>query len=158
MIRKARLQDVKKIRKLVNFYAKKNEMLPVSLSELYDNLRSFYVFEKRGKILGCGALHVTWDTLGEIRSVAVQKGVQKKGIGKQIVKACLKEAKELGLDKVFVLTYQPAYFRKLGFQDVDKDQLPHKVWRDCMKCVYFPDCTEDALIIGTAPYIKKIKA
>jgi amino-acid N-acetyltransferase len=146
MIRKARLQDVKKIQKLVNFYARKNEMLPVSLSDLYDNIRSFFVYDRRGKILGCGALYVTWDKLGEIRSLAVQKSKQKKGIGKQIVKACLKEARGLGLEQVFVLTYQPTYFKQFRFKDVDKYELPHKVWRDCIKCVYFPDCEEDALI------------
>jgi amino-acid N-acetyltransferase len=146
MVRKAKLQDVKRIQKLVNFYARKNEMLPLSLSDLYDNIRSFFVYDRRGKILGCGALHVAWDKLGEIRSLAVQRSKQKKGIGKQIVKACLKEARGLGLEQVFVLTYQPPYFKKFGFKDVDKYQLPHKVWRDCIKCVYFPDCEEDALI------------
>ena len=146
MLRKAKLADVKKIQRLVNFYAKKNEMLPLSLSELYDNIRSFYVYEKDGRILGCGALHVTWDKLGEIRSVAIQRSKQKAGIGKKIVRMCLKEARQLGLEKVFVLTYKPGYFKKFGFKDIDKNQLPHKVWRDCIKCVYFPDCEEDALI------------
>ena len=146
MLRKARLSDVKKIQRLVNFYAKKNEMLPLSLSELYDAIRNFYVYERNGKIWGCGALHVTWDRLGEIRSLAVQRSKQKADIGKKIVKMCLKEAKELGLEKVFVLTYKAAYFKRFGFKDIDKGQLPHKVWRDCVKCVYFPDCEEDALI------------
>ena len=71
---------------------------------------------------------------------------QKKGIGGKILKICLEEAKGLGLEKVFVLTYFPDYFRRFGFKDISKDQLPHKVWRDCMKCVYFPDCEEDALL------------
>ncbi len=146
MLRKAKLADVKKIQRLINFYAKKNEMLPLSLSELYDNIRNFYVYEKDGRILGCGALRVTWDKLGEIRSVAIQRSKQKAGIGKKIVRMCLKEARQLGLEKVFVLTYKPDYFKKFGFKDVDKYQLPHKVWRDCIKCVYFPDCEEDALI------------
>lgn len=131
---------------MVNFYARNDEMLPLSLSDLYDNIRAFYVFEKKGKINGCGALHISWDKLGEIRSLAVQKSRQKKGIGKKIVKMCLREAKELGLEKVFVLTYKPEYFKRLGFKEIDKYQLPHKVWRDCVKCVHFPDCKEDALI------------
>ena len=146
MLQKAKLQDVKKIQQLVNFYAKKNEMLPLSLSELYDNIRAFYVYEKKGRILGCGALHVTWEKLGEIRSLAVQRSKQKKGIGKKLVRMCLKEARALGLEKVFVLTYHPEYFRKFGFKDIDKYQLPHNVWRDCNKCVYFPDCEDVALI------------
>ncbi len=146
MLRKAKLQDVKKIQKLVNFYARKNEMLPISLSELYDNIRSFYVFERKGRILGCGSLRITWDSLGEIRSVAVQKNKQKKGIGRKIIRACLEEAKALGLEEVFVLTYQPQYFKKYGFKNISKDHLPHKVWQDCVKCVFFPDCGEDAMI------------
>lgn len=146
MLRKAKLKDVKAIQQLVNFYAKKDEMLPLSLSELYDNIRNFYVYEKNGRMLGCGALHVSWDKLGEIRSLAVRKSKQKKGIGKKIMKICLTEAKELGLEKVFVLTYKPGYFRKFGFKDIDKYQLPHKVWRECIKCIHFPNCKEDALI------------
>ncbi len=146
MIRKARLGDIKKIQKLVNFYAKKDEMLPLALNDLYDRIRDFYVYEQSGKIAGCGALHISWEDLGEIRSLAVEKSRQKKGIGKKIVKECLKEAKRLGLEKVFVLTYKPEYFRQFGFNDIDKYQLPHKIWTDCVKCVHFPDCTEDALI------------
>jgi amino-acid N-acetyltransferase len=146
MIRKAKLQDIRKIQRLVNFYAQKNEMLPLSLSELYDNIRDFYVYDEKGKILGCGALHISWDSLGEIRSLVVQKSKQKMGIGKKIVNMCLNEARELGLRRVFVLTYKPEYFRQFGFKDIDKYQLPHKVWRECIKCVHFPDCDEDALI------------
>lgn len=146
MIRKARLTDVRKIQHLVNFYAKKDEMLPLSLNDLYDKIRDFYVYERNGKILGCGALHISWEKLGEIRSLAVQKSRQKKGVGRRIMKECIKEARGLGLEKVFVLTYKPEYFRHFGFEDIDKYQLPHKVWTDCVKCVHFPDCTEDALI------------
>lgn len=146
MIRKAKLTDVKSIQRLVNFYAKKDQMLPLSLNDLYDKIRDFYVYERRGNVLGCGALHISWDKLGEIRSLAVQKDQQKKDIGTKLVRQCLAEAKALGLEKVFVLTYKPEYFRKFGFKDIDKYQLPHKIWTDCVKCVHFPDCTEDALI------------
>jgi amino-acid N-acetyltransferase len=140
------LTDVRKIQRLVNFYARKDEMLPLALNDLYDRIRDFYVYERNGQIIGCGALHISWEKLGEIRSLAVQKTRQRKGIGKKIVNACLKEAKELGLEKVFVLTYKPEYFRQFGFKDTDKYQLPHKIWTDCVKCVHFPDCAEDALI------------
>ena len=146
MIRKARLTDVKKIQRLVNSYAKKDEMLPLSLNDLYDKIRDFYVYERNSKILGCGALHISWDKLGEIRSLAVQKNQQRKDIGTKLVKQCLAEARELELEKVFVLTYKPEYFKKFGFKGIDKYQLPHKIWTDCVKCVHFPDCTEDALI------------
>jgi len=146
MLRKARLSDVKAIQKRVNFYARKNRMLPLSLAELYENIRDFFVYEERGRIVGCGALKITWERLGEIRSLAVQKNKRKKGIGKKIVRMCLKEAAGLGLKDVFVLSYSPEYFRRLGFKDIDKYQLPHKVWSDCVKCIHFPDCKEDALI------------
>ncbi len=148
LIRKAKLTDVKDIQRLVNFYAKKNEMLPLSLSELYDNIRAFFVCESKGKILGCGALHVSWEFLGEIRSLAVQRSAQRRGIGAAIVRECLKEATCLELEKVFVLTYRPSFFESLGFHRIDKFTLPHKVWRECIKCVHFPDCTEDALIMS----------
>lgn len=146
MIRKARLADVRNVQRLVNFYAKKDEMLPLSLNDLYGKIRDFYVYEHKGKVIGCGALHISWEKLGEIRSLAVQKGRQKKGVGKRIVKECIREARDLGIEKVFVLTYKPEYFKKFGFKGIDKYQLPHKVWTDCVKCVHFPDCTEDALI------------
>lgn len=146
MIRRATIKDVKNIQKLINIYAKKDEMLPRSLNELYENVRDFYIFEHKGRIAGCCALHICWEDLGEIKSLAVAKANQDSGIGKKLLAACLEDAKKLKLKKIFALTYKPMYFKKFGFKEIDKANLPHKIWTDCIKCVKFPDCDEFALI------------
>lgn len=147
MIRKATIKDVRKIYDLVNYYAKKEEMLPRSLSEIYENLRDFYVFEDKKKVYGCGALHIVWDNLAEIKSLAVGSARQRKGIGSKILEACLVEAKKLKVSRIFVLTFKPGFFMRHGFKIVDKSELPQKVWGECIKCQYFPDCDEIALAI-----------
>jgi len=147
MIRKARLSDVKEIQRLINFYADRGEMLPCSLSELYERVRDFFVFEDRGEIAGTCALHVTWEDLGEIRSLAVKEPYIRRGIGSDLAGACLEEAAALGIKRIFALTYKPAFFRRLGFQAIDKSKLPQKIWTDCVKCVKFPECDETAVIL-----------
>jgi amino-acid N-acetyltransferase len=146
MIRKAKLSDVKEIQKLVKLYAERGEMLPRSLNELYDHLRDFFLFIRNRRIVGICALHICWDDMAEIRSLAVVGEMRKKGIGAQLVKACLEESKSLGAKKVFALTYQLSFFEKLGFKKVDKTVLPHKIWTDCLNCVKFPDCDEIAVL------------
>ncbi|MGQ9508570.1 MAG: N-acetyltransferase [Thermodesulfobacteriota bacterium] len=146
MIRKAKLKDIKEIQKLIKLYSSRGEILPRSLSELYDQLRDFFVYLQNRKVVGICALHICWENLGEIRSLAVQEEVRRKGIGAKLVKACLLEAKELGVKRVFALTYQPEFFKRLGFKEADKTTLPHKIWADCLKCVKFPDCDEIAMI------------
>lgn len=145
-VRKARTSDLKYIHKLINDFAKREEMLPRSLSELYESIRDFFVCEDDGKIVGVCALHIIWEDLAEIRSLAVDRGYQKIGIGKTLVRRCLKEAKELGLKKVFALTYIPEFFRKMGFIDIEKSSLPQKIWGDCLRCHKFPECDEHAVI------------
>ena len=147
MIRKATFMDVKTIQSLVNKYADSGQMLPRTLNELYEHLRDFHVYEDNGSLVGVCALHVSWDRLAEIRSLAVQEDHVKRGIGAELVQKCIVEAAELRVEQVFVLTYQAGFFRKLGFADVDKKELPHKIWTDCLNCVKFPDCDESALII-----------
>ena len=142
MIRKAKIADIKQIYNLIMEFALKEEMLPRSLSELYDNLRDFFVFEESGKIFGCCALHVMWEELGEIRSLAVKTEEQGKRIGAKLVEACIGEMSQIGLNKVFALTYKPKFFERKGFFRIDKAELPHKVWADCVKCPKFPDCGE----------------
>ena len=146
MIRKATFMDVKAIQSLVNTYADSGQMLPRTLNELYEHLRDFHVYEENGSLVGVCALHVSWDGLAEVRSLAVRQDRIKRGIGAQLVQQCLSEAAELRVERVFVLTYQSGFFRKLGFTDVDKKELPHKIWTDCLNCVKFPDCDESALI------------
>ncbi|MBC8017444.1 MAG: N-acetyltransferase [Verrucomicrobia bacterium] len=147
MIRKAQISDVKEIQKLLIIFASRGDMLSRSLSEIYESLRDFYVFEEGGTILGAAALHIVWDDLAEVRSVAVTEDAGRKGIGSQLVQACISEAREIGLKRIFCLTYKPDFFGKHGFHLVDKSELPHKVWGDCIKCVKFPDCDENAMIL-----------
>jgi amino-acid N-acetyltransferase len=147
MIRKAKISDVKDIQKLLTSYASRGEMLSRSLSELYDSLRDFYIFEEEGRVIGTSALHIVWEDLAEVRSVAVAEDAGRRGIGSQVVGACLEEARLLGLKRLFCLTYKPEFFAKFGFVVVDKSELPHKVWGDCIKCVKFPDCDEIAMIL-----------
>ncbi len=147
MLRKAQIQDVKEIQKLLTTYANRGDMLSRSLSELYESIRDFYIVEEEGRLIGTSALHIVWEDLAEVRSVAVAEDAGRKGVGSQVVGACIDEARELGLKRIFCLTYKPDFFARFGFTVVDKNQLPHKVWGDCMKCVKFPDCDEIAMIM-----------
>ena len=146
-IRKASIMDVKGIHTLINRYARKDKMLPRSMNEIYENIRDHVVCVDEGEIVGVCALHVLWDDLGEIRSLAVRRGFQGRGIGRKLVKRSVRDARGLGLRRIFVLTYSPEFFRSVGFRDVDKSELPHKVWGDCLRCHKFPDCDETALIM-----------
>lgn len=147
VIRKAHIQDVATIHRLVNFWAEKGEMLARSLNEIYENLRDYFVFCQDDKVLGCAALHIMWSDLGEVKSVAVQPECQHRGIGTQLLKRCLAEATELGLPRVFALSFKPHFFVQNGFEIIDKNSLPHKVWSECIKCPKFPDCNETAVQI-----------
>ncbi len=146
VLRKAKPKDAVKIHELVNEYAKEGLLLPLSLNKLYDNIRDFWVYEEGGEIVGCAALHIVWEDLAEIRSLAVKREHHKKGVGKKLVLRCLEEAKEYDLKRVFVLTYQVEFFKKLGFRELEKRLLPHKVWSDCINCPKFPTCDETAMI------------
>jgi len=145
-IRKAAISDVKEIQRLVNEFARKEQMIPRSVNELYENVRDFVVAEDKSGIVGACALHVLWDDLAEVRSLAVKNEYQGKGIGSKMVRNCIREARALGIKRVFVLTYQPDFFRKLRFKDTDKASLPQKIWGDCIRCPKFPECDEHALI------------
>ena len=147
MIRKAQIADVKNIQKLLITFANRGDMLSRSLSELYESLRDFYIAVEDGELIGAAALHIVWDDLAEVRSVAVAETAGRKGIGSLLVQACIDDARQLGLKRVFCLTYKPDFFGKHGFRLVDKAELPHKVWGDCVKCVKFPDCDENAMIL-----------
>lgn len=146
-IRKAAIADIKEIHKLVNEFARKEQMIPRAVNELYENVRDFYVCEDNGRIAGVCALHILWEDLAEVRSLAVRREHQKLGIGRRLVRKCVEEAKALGIGRVFVLTYQREFFLRLGFGDVDKASLPQKIWGDCIRCPKFPECDEHALIL-----------
>jgi amino-acid N-acetyltransferase len=147
MIRHARIPDVKAIHQLLLGYAAEGQLLGRSLADIYDALRDFYIFEEDGEILGVCALAICWENLAEVRSLAVRPGLFGRGIGRRLVETCLEEARELGLPKVFALTYQPEFFQKLGFHEIEKSELPHKIWAACLHCVKFPDCDELAFAI-----------
>ena len=144
-IRPARMGDVKEIHVLLKHFAGKELLLGRSISSLYDHLRDFVVYDDNG-VQGVCSLHICWDDLAEIRSLAVAEDKQSLGIGEALVKVCLEEAMRLDIGQVFTLTYQAPFFRKLHFTDIDKRDLPHKVWSDCLNCPQFPDCDEEAMI------------
>tara|TARA_Y100000310_G_scaffold65917_1_gene61361 strand:+ start:74 stop:523 length:450 start_codon:yes stop_codon:yes gene_type:complete len=147
MLRGAHINDVEQMNKLVDHFAKKDLMLARPLSELYENIRDYYVYIENGSVVGCAALHIFWKDLAEIKSIAVEEDYQKRGIGKQLIQKCLEEGKILGINRLFVLTYIPEFFERMGFKRVDKELLPHKIWSECVKCYKFPDCDEVPLII-----------
>ena len=147
MLRKATIEDVEKIYKLINDFAAKNVMLPRSLSELYENIRDFFVFIQDDTMVGCAALHIFWKDLAEIKSVAVLESSQRHGIGEKLVRVCIREARKIRIAKMFVITYVPEFFQKCGFCRVEKESLPHKIWSECVKCHKFPDCGEIPLIL-----------
>ncbi len=146
MIRKAQIKDIKSIQVLINSFAKKDLMLARSLSELYENIRDFYVYEANGKVAGCCAIHISWEDLAEIKSLAVNQRYQRRGIGKTLVEACINDARELGAKKVFALTYSRQFFKMSGFKIIPHKNLPHKIWAECIRCSKFPDCKEIAML------------
>ncbi len=151
MVKKANVSQVQQIFDLISMFARKELLLPRSRADIYEHIRDFFVFSESTddgeRVVGCCALHIIWEDLAEIRSLAVANDCQKEGIGSQLVLACIEEAKELGLSKVFALTYVPVFFEKMGFKLIDKHQLPRKIWKDCINCPYFPDCEEQAVVI-----------
>jgi amino-acid N-acetyltransferase len=148
MLRKARIKDIDAIHQLINSCASRGEMLPRSLAELYDNVRDYFVYSdgKSDGIEGACALHICWEDLAEVRSLAVLEGSRRRGAGKGLVAACLDEARQFGISTVFVLTYRNDFFAQFGFTEVEKAELPHKIWTDCVKCPKFPHCDEIAMV------------
>ncbi len=148
MIRKATIHDVKAIHRLLKEFADQGKLLPRALSDLYDCIRDFTVFEEKegNSLIGACALRVSWEDLAEIRSLVVRKPYQRQGIGAMLISKALNEALGLGIKRVFTLTYEPGFFGKHGFEVIDKALLPQKIWADCIKCIKFPDCDEIAML------------
>jgi amino-acid N-acetyltransferase len=155
MITKARIEDVPAMHKLINDFANRGDMLPRALSQIYENLRDYFVVREGETILGCAALHVNWLDLAEIRSLAVEEGRQMHGLGTMLVNACIEDATSLGLPRVFCLTRRPDFFKARGFTLVDRTDLPHKIWAECYYCPKFPDCDEVGLIRTLEPQMGK---
>jgi amino-acid N-acetyltransferase len=145
-IEKARIGDVPQIHKLVNSFATDGVMLARPLSEIYENIRDFFVIRKGKKVIACVALHVSWADLAEIKALAVTENNQKSGLGSKLITACIDEARDLDIPIIFCLTYAPEFFEKQSFTRVDKMKLPRKIWSECFHCPKFPDCDEVALV------------
>ncbi len=148
MLRKAVIKDIKSIHKLLQFYGRKGDLLARPLSELYDHLRDFWVFEddENGIIAGCCAMQFCWEDLAEIRSLAVATNYTGRGIGTLLVDRSIQEAIVFNVPKLFTLTYKPSFFEKFDFHTIDKAKLPIKIWADCIMCINFPECDETAMM------------
>jgi amino-acid N-acetyltransferase len=146
LARKAEIHDAQAIHDLINLYAQRGEMLPRTMGEVFENLRDFYVVRPEDQLLGCVALHIVWSDLAEVKSLAVPEDVQTKGLGSLLVEAAVQEARDIGLERVFALTYRPTFFERLGFVQADVMTLPRKVWNECYRCPKFPSCNEIALV------------
>ena len=148
MIRRARQKDVQFIHRILAKYGQEGQLLGRPLTEIYDFLRDFLIAEdSRENAVGVCGLHLCWENLAEIRSLAVEADQQGQGWGTKLVEACCSESLTLGFHNVFALTYRPGFFASLGFVEVDKQTLPNKIWADCIKCVKFPDCDETAMFL-----------
>lgn len=148
MIKKAAIVDVKGIHALLQIYGKRGELLERPLSQLYDHVRDFFVAteEKSGHVIGCCALQFCWEDLAEIRSLAVHPKHQNQNIGTRLVQTALQDARQFFIKQVFTLTYRPDFFKPFGFVEIDRSDLPLKIWGDCITCIKFPDCDEIAMM------------
>jgi amino-acid N-acetyltransferase len=146
-LRKAKVGDARAIHRLLEGFASKGQLLQRPLWDIYSHIREFTVWEERGgEITGVCALHVIWEDLAELRSFCVLETHQRRGIGRRLAEVALEEGRGLGIGRVFVLTYMPSFFERMGFRRIDKSELPQKVWADCVHCVKFPECDEISLI------------
>ena len=146
MTRKATVSDVPAMAQLINDNAELGLMLPKSLASLYETVRAFHVVEEDGQVVGLCGLSIIWGNWAEIASLAVCKNQRGKGLGRKLVEVCLEEAKALGISRVMTLTYEQAFFAKLGFTVLDRQQLPLKVWSECVRCPKNQACDEIAMV------------
>ncbi len=156
-IRPAKVQDVKQMHRIIEFYADNKEMLHRSLNSIYENIQEYVVAEVKGKVIGCGALHVSWDNLAEVKALAVERSYARQGIGTKIVKTLEQNALGLGIFTTFALSFKPAFFQKMGYEVISREVLPQKIWSECINCHLFPDCGEVPLIKDLSNKPKKLK-
>jgi len=145
-VRKAGMRDIRPILDLINGYAAQGIMLPRTELEVSEDIRDFTVILSAGRLLGCGALHFYTPSIGEIRSLAVAEVSKTHGIGRRLIEALVEEASGYALDAVFAFTYVPGFFRKMGFAEVERGELPLKAWKDCLRCPKFQCCDEIAVM------------
>ncbi len=146
IIRKAKVTEAKRIKEIIDIHAQRGMMLSRSLDDIYASVRDFTVCEVDHGVVGVSALTVFTEELAEIRSLAVEDTYRHRNIGAHLLEHCVTEAIEYDISHIFTLTYIPQYFKKLHFKSIPKDQLPHKIWRDCMSCQHFYHCDEEAMI------------
>lgn len=144
--RKATVLDAKQIQSLINRNASEGSMMPRSLNEIYERIQSFFVIEDDGRIIGCCCLHIMWEDLAEIKSLAVEIERRRAGLGTILIEEAISEARRLKVLKVFALTFIPEFFERFGFHKVDVNELPKKIWMECVNCINYPDCNEVAVI------------
>ena len=147
ILRGARVTDVPAVQAIINSHAELGKMLFKSYAQLYESLRDFAVYEEDGEVLGCVALAIIWADLAEVRSLAVDRDAIGRGIGQQLTRWCIAEARRLGIRKLMSLTYEQRFFEKLGFVVVAKETLPLKVWSDCVRCPKNLHCDEIAMVL-----------
>ncbi|PYT12789.1 MAG: N-acetyltransferase [Acidobacteria bacterium] len=150
-IRKASLPDIPAILSLINAYAGQGIMLPRTEFEMAENIRDFLVASCGGRMVGCGALHFYTPTSGEVRSLAVDPEFKTHGIGRRLMEELEAEARSHDLCSIFAFTYVDRFFRKLGFEEVDRGELPLKAWKDCLRCPKFQACDEIAMLKRLRP-------
>ena len=155
-IRKASMTDIHSLLNLINGYAAKGIMLPRTEFEMSENIRDFTLVFSGEKLVGCGALHFYSPTIGEVRSLAVHPGSESQGIGRVLVQALEKDAREFHLHTIFAFTYVDKFFARLGFTEVERGELPLKAWKDCLRCPKFQSCDEIAVVKHLVPQIERV--
>jgi amino-acid N-acetyltransferase len=133
VIRSARTSDVKAIRQLVDSYAAPGQMLTKETVTLYESVQEFTVAEVDGKVVGCGALHVLWDDLAEVRTVAVEKNLHNKGIGHLILERIIERAREVGVERIFCLTFRTDFFGRHGFIEIEGTPVAPDVYQQLLR-------------------------
>jgi amino-acid N-acetyltransferase len=149
-IEPAQLSDADAIHKLVTFWADRGDMLHRPIGEIYEAIRDFKVGRLDGQVVGCGSLHIMSADLAEVRSLAVAESAQGTGVGAGIVSACVSDARGFQLERVFALTYKPGFFEKQGFRVANVMEFPQKVWNECVRCPFFTNCHEVAVVMNLA--------
>jgi amino-acid N-acetyltransferase len=145
-VRKAGMRDIPGVLALINGYAANGIMLPRTEFDLSENIRDFSVAFDDNVLVACGALHFYTPSVGEVRSLAVLPAAKQHGIGRAVVEVLEAEAREYDLESIFAFTYVPQFFEKLGFGEVERGELPLKVWKDCLRCPKFQNCDEIAVL------------
>lgn len=149
-VRKARAADVAAMHAIINHYAEKQLMLPKTNLQLFENLRDYSVAAEAGgagRIVGCGALHIYWEDLAEIRALSVAPATVHKGVGSMLVESLIEEARQLEINQVFLFTYVPDFFSRFGFIRVEHGSMPLKVYNECFHCPKFNKCDELAMVL-----------